>query len=295
MNLSFPCLKWNNFQSVFLFSLLSIVFSLNLSGQNIDDKTAPGKKGSFYAYWGWNRGFFTNSDIHFTGTNYNFTLYDVVAKDTPTKFSFDTYLNPLKLTIPQTNFRIGYNITDHYDISFGIDHMKYVVQQDQEVYISGRIDESGTEYDGVYNKDILKLKSNFLEYEHTDGLTYFNVELRRTDKILDLKKWVHFDLSLNILEGVGIGFMFPRTDSKLLGKPRNNEFHVAGYGTGLLGGINIEFLKYFFIQSELKAGFINLTDVRTTNSETDKATQSIAFLQPNIVFGGRFSLWNRNK
>ena len=28
-------------------------------------------------YWGWNRGWFSNSDIHFTEDEYDFTLYDV--------------------------------------------------------------------------------------------------------------------------------------------------------------------------------------------------------------------------
>jgi hypothetical protein len=32
------------------------------------------------------------------------------------------------MTIPQTNFRIGYFINDHYSIALGVDHMKYVAQ-----------------------------------------------------------------------------------------------------------------------------------------------------------------------
>jgi hypothetical protein len=33
------------------------------------------------------------------------------------------YINPVKMTIPQTNFRIGYFINDHYSIALGVDHM----------------------------------------------------------------------------------------------------------------------------------------------------------------------------
>jgi hypothetical protein len=41
-----------------------------------------------------------------------------------------------KMTIPQTNFRIGYFINDHY-IALGVDHMKYVMAQNQVANITG--------------------------------------------------------------------------------------------------------------------------------------------------------------
>lgn len=83
------------------------------------------QKGKLYAYWGWNRGWYTNSDISFKGNDYDFNLNKVVAKDRQTPFSLNSYLNPTLITIPQYNFRIGYFISENYDISFGADHMKY--------------------------------------------------------------------------------------------------------------------------------------------------------------------------
>jgi hypothetical protein len=57
-----------------------------------------------------------------------------------------------------------------------------------------------------------------------------------------------------------------------------------------MAGLNIEFYKHFFIQSEFKTGFINLPDVHTTNSEFDKALQHFFFSQVNILFGATFNL-----
>ncbi|HMG16452.1 MAG TPA: hypothetical protein VK590_13435 [Saprospiraceae bacterium] len=272
-------------------SFALLFYSASCVAQDVSKYEALPQKGKFYVYWGWNRDFYAKSDIHFTGNNYDFTLLDVVGKDTQTPFSFDDYLNPFKATIPQTNFRLGYYFNEHYDISFGIDHMKYVMQQNQEVYVIGFINESGTKYDGVYDHKLLKLTPDFLRYEHTNGLTYVNVELRRTDKLVELGKLVHFNLDLNLIEGVSGGFLYPRTDATLLGNLRNNEFHVAGYGTALMLGLNIKFLKYFFIQTELKAGFINLPDVLTTNSNADRASQHFNFLQSNLLIGGSFSVF----
>jgi hypothetical protein len=56
------------------------------------------------------------------------------------------------MTIPQTNFRMGYFISDHYSLAIGVDHMKYVLTQNQTARISGTI-AAGTPYDGVYTND----------------------------------------------------------------------------------------------------------------------------------------------
>ena len=64
-------------------------------------------KGKIFVFWGGNRGYYTNSDITFRGSDYNFTLSDVEAVDKPKGWHID-YINPLRMTIPQTNFRLGY-------------------------------------------------------------------------------------------------------------------------------------------------------------------------------------------
>jgi hypothetical protein len=89
-------------------------------------------------YWGWNRSWYTDSDINFSGKNYDFTLMNVQAKDRQTDFAIDPYFNPVKFTIPQYNFRIGYQLNKNLDFSFGIDHMKYVVEQNQQSIINGK-------------------------------------------------------------------------------------------------------------------------------------------------------------
>jgi len=58
-------------------------------------------KGRFYFNWGYNRARFIKSTIHFSSPSYDFTLFDVIADDRPSPFSFDQYFNPVKATIPQ--------------------------------------------------------------------------------------------------------------------------------------------------------------------------------------------------
>ncbi len=265
------------------FALLLLTASFGFSQDQSTIKESS-RKGSLYIYWGWNRGWYTNSDITFSGDNYNFTLEDVVAKDRQSEFAWDPYFKISRLTIPQYNLRLGYFFNDNYTISFGVDHMKYVMQGGQTVKITGHIDSTGTSYDGVYDNDEIVVASDFLLYEHTDGLNYLNIEVRRFDEIFSFKK-----VSINLTEGIGAGMLMPKTNATLLNNERYDEFHVAGFGIGAVVGVNITFYKYFFIQSEFKAGYINMPDVRTTSSKADKASQDFWYTQLNVVFGARYN------
>ncbi len=272
--------------SFLIFTFISSAFlSQNLANNNKNDL-----KETFYFYWGWNRGWYSNSDISFKGTDYDFKLSDVKAYDRQSEFELNTYLNPLNATIPQYNFRFGYYINNKYNVSFGIDHMKYVVASNQSVKISGNINNTGTVYDRNYDNDDIIIKHDFLKLEHTDGLNYINIECRRLDEILSEKK-----IKINITEGVGIGILLPKTNVTLFNNERYDEFHLSGYGISSVLGIEIIPYKTIFIQSELKGGFIHLPSIRTTMSDSDMASQSFFFTQLNIVFGARFKINNTHQ
>lgn len=280
-------------KKIFFVSLITIyALSQTVSAQEKQvnpDKYTAHNKGKMYIFWGGNRESFTKSDIHFKGDNYNFTLNDVTARDKPKGWQVD-YINPARMTIPQTNLRIGYFINDHYNISIGFDHMKYVMNQNQVVNITGNID-AGTPFDGSYNNEPITLTEDFLTFEHTDGLNYVNTEFSRVDDISKLFKIQNTDkFQVNLTEGVGAGFLYPKTNTMLLGKDRYDEFHVAGYGLSAKVGLNLTFFKYFFLQAELKGGYIDMDDIRTTKSKSDTASQHFYFLQRIIAFGGIFKI-----
>ena len=255
----------------------------------IQDKYTAHNKGKFFVSWGGNRDSYTKSDLTFKGKDYNFTLDNVTSHDKPKGWHVD-YINPTKMTIPQTNFRMGYFINDHYSIALGADHMKYVVNQDQTANITGTI-AGGTPYDGVYNNSPIVLTEAFLRFEHTDGLNYVNTEFSRHDDISFLFKIKNTDkIQVNLTEGVGAGFLYPKTNSTLLGKDRHDDYNVAGYGTSLKAGLDITFFKHFYIQGELKGGYINMQNIRTTNSSEDSASQDFFFFQRIISFGGKFRI-----
>jgi hypothetical protein len=265
---------------LFTCALLSLLLSNKGMAQS-----QQGKKGQLFFFWGYNTAAYGKSDIHFKGTDYDFTLRNVVAKDRQTPFNFKTYFHPESFTIPQYNFRIGYFITDRWSISVGSDHMKYVMQANQTVTIDGYIRNSGTPYDGDYQGDDITLTTDFLQFEHTDGLNYLNLSARYLHPVYTYKM-----LALNLIGGMETGVLLPKTNTTLLSKERYDAFHFSGYGISSLGALNFELYQYLFIQAELKGGLIHMPAIRTTTSTTDKANQHFFFLQPSIVLGANIPL-----
>ena len=253
------------------------------------DKYTAHNKGKFFISWGGNREVYSKSDVTFSGSNYNFTIQDMVAHDKPKGWHID-YINPGRMTIPQTNFRMGYFLNDHYSIAIGVDHMKYVMTQNQIADVTGTIG-TGLPYSGTYTNTPTVMSESFLMYEHTDGLNYVNTEFSRHD---DISKWLGIKdtdkIQINLTEGVGFGMLYPKTNTTLLGKQRHDDFHISGYGTSLKAGVNVTFFKHFYVQTELKGGYINMPDIRTTQSTDDRASQEFFFFQKIIAFGGIFKI-----
>jgi hypothetical protein len=253
------------------------------------EKYTANNKGKIYVYWGGNRETFSKSNIRFKGADYDFTLYDVEAHDKPKGLHID-YINPVRMTIPQTNFRIGYFINDHYNISLGVDHMKYVMYQDKRVNYSGYYTNQGDYFENP-SENQLTLNESFLTFEHTDGLNYVNTEIARVDDISKLFKLTNTDkFQVNTVGGIGIGILFPKTNAKVLSKDRHDDYHISGFGASAKVGLNFTFFKHFFIQTELKGGYINMNDIRTTADSKDTAEQQFWFLQRNIILGGIFRI-----
>ena len=169
--------------------------------------------------------------------------------------------------------------------------MKYVMVDDQNVTIDGEINIGNARYDGTYTGENIQLAEDFLRFEHTDGLNYLNIEVKRFDNI---DHWFGLELDnlqINITEGFGAGVLYPKTDTSLIGKERHDDYHLSGWGISGGAGLNITFLKHFYIQADYKIGYINMPDIKTSLSAVDSASQSFYFFQNNILIGGKFRLF----
>lgn len=271
------------------FSFLSLTQAMAQTA-TIEEASSLTKKGKIFVFWGWNRAVYSNSDIHFKGDGYNFTLKNVEAQDRPTAISFNDYLKPDRVTIPQTNARIGYFIKDNLAVVLGLDHMKYVMDQKQNVGFSGHI--SDPNYAAmVQNGQVVNLSDEkFLTFEHTDGLNYINIGAEKFENLYSTKG---FDLEFSY--GAGLGALFPKSNVKLFGNERSDRFHLAGFGADVRTSFNAIFAKHIMLRLEGKLGYINMPDIKTTlNNRPDKASQDFFFAQANVGIGYIFGFSKKN-
>ncbi|CAM2938330.1 hypothetical protein SAMN05444143_11275 [Flavobacterium succinicans] len=273
----------------YYYFVLFLTTTIAFAQENTTERYTAHNKGKFFISWGGNRESYSKSDVTFTGKDYRFTVADMRAHDKPKGWHID-YINPTKMTIPQTNLRLGYFFSDHYSVAIGVDHMKYVMTQNQTANVTGQI--NGPIHNDIYNNTPVDFSDeSFLTFEHTDGLNYINTEVSRHDDISKLFKIGNTDkIQINLTEGIGFGVLYPKTNTQLLGKERYDEFHLAGFGTSIKAGLNITFFKYFYVQGELKGGYINMNDIRTTINPEDRASQDFFFFQRILAVGGKFRI-----
>ncbi len=239
---------------IFLFFL---ALTQTFSQESCDCPGAAKKgKGTFYAAWGYNKDWYSTSDIHFydSGTdNYDFTLYDVKAKDRP---GFDKIIN-IEIFIPQYVYRFGYYFNNKKDIGVEInfDHSKYVMVQDQTVRIEGQI------HGVAMDKDTL-LQGNFLKFEHTNGANFLMGNFLKRKSFLHSSNKKHW---LSAIIKPGLGIVIPKTDVTLFGNRLDNRFHVAGWIVGAEAGFRYDF-RHFFMEATAKQTFANYSNVLVIGS-----------------------------
>lgn len=162
--------------------------------------------------------------------------------------------------------------------------MKWVVKQNQFVAIRGLISGTDSEEDGTYTGESKQITRRWLEFEHTDGLNWFNIAARKHQRLF-YWRWVQ----LTAYEGAAVGGLLPRTDATLFGRERHDHYRLAGYALGGSLGLNLTVWDHIFVQTELKGGFAHIVSGRTTPDPADKVSHHMLFGQAVLVFGGR---WN---
>lgn len=233
-------------------------------------------------YWGWNRSRYSNSDIHFTGKDHDFTIKDVAAADMQADLTgggfAKYYLNPAEMSIPQTNFRLAYQLDSTTAVALNLDHMKYVMTQEQLVDISGQIN-------GVAQNGQQVLGDKWLNFEHTDGLNVLSIELEKQRHI----EWFGASRGAKVFGLIGAGVVIPKSNvtMHMIGQGRNDEFHLAGWSVGAGAGLEVDVWKDVFLRTAYKVGYINLPDV-LTSSRGDKAAHTFTYNELLIAIGMRF-------
>ena len=222
--------------------------------QSIENAPASeNKSGSFYFTWGYHRNSYSRSTLRLRdhkSDDYDFTLYHAKANDQP-DFS---HLLKRPPTVPQYVMRLGYFFNNKKDlgIEFSWDHLKYVVEDNQMMHLTGTI--RGTYYD----TDTL-VTPGFVHFEHTNGNNYAMISIVKRHKFFESKNRM---LRISALFTGGAGILVPKTDSYILGNHNDGPFRFSGIVFGASAGLRIDFLRVLFLESSVKGAFADYTNAK---------------------------------
>jgi hypothetical protein len=233
---------------IFLF----LAFSENSFAFHRDSSTVE-KKYQFYFAWGYNRDWFSKSDLHFSNSNlgHDFTVYDVRAKDRSGFSEIIPLAKEFEFSIPQYNYRFGLFLKNYptWGIEIGFDHTKYVMRFNQTLRVSGKL------YGETIDTTMQINATQFLHLEHTNGANFLMPNIVKKLSIINLKNH-----QLMVLAKAGFGVVIPKTYVRFLGEELDNKFHIAGFVTGIETSFRYQFYR-FFVDIAGKGVFANFSSV----------------------------------
>lgn len=245
------------------------VFSQEKEKKEICDCPSQSKvgKGTLYLAWGYNRDWYSKSDIHIKNLSgelntttgnydyYDFTIHDATARD---RSGFKEMLHT-DLSIPQYNYRLGYFFNGKHDmgIELNFDHAKYIMRDWQTLHVSGQI------FGEAIDKDTLINPGTFLHFEHSDGANFLMLNIMKRQRLFVSK---NKKIWLSGIVKAGAGPVIPRTQVTLFGQDLNNCFHIAGWCAGVEAGLRFDLFKYIYLEYTGKGLYADYRNVLVLGS-----------------------------
>ena len=281
-------------KALIVFVLIAIPFLSE--GQKKSKEKVSYAKGTIYGYWGYNRTAYTKSNMRFVGPEYDFTLVGVRAADNPST-DIKQYVRASTITVPQFNARIGYYFKDHWAISLGYDHMKYLINDGNQVKMYGHVDagvDTVTNLSGDYDGEVFTTDRTKFHYENSNGLNYLRAEVTRTDQWLTFGKNKWFGFSTNV--GLSAGALLTFNDFRFAGNDDRVTISLSGYGLSVSSGLRFEFFKHVFLQANVNGGFHHLVKVKSRPDPSKQyyIKQKYGFIEGNVVLGLMFYIRSKN-
>lgn len=231
--------------------------------------------GSLYFSWGYNRDWYTKSDIRFKNDksdDYDFVFHNAVAHDHPSMSEFWKFKS---LTIPQYDATVGYLFHDRHDLGIEVswNHLKYVVDDYQVMHMTGEVRGHHIDADTLVTPD-------FVHLQHTNGNNYLMVNL--------VKRWqlrAGRHLALSAITKVGSGPMISYTISTIFNSHAEGPFHYEGWVAGTSVGLKLDVFRYFFLQSDMQGAYARYTNSYIGADRQGRVTHQFGSAQLIYAFG----------
>jgi len=236
------------------------------------------RKGEFYFSWGYNKAYYTNSNIYINqpALNNNFVFKNTVLVDNP---GWNKGLLKTPLTIPQYNYRFGYFFDKNKDWAFEInfDHTKALIKDNNTVRMVGTYNGSAIDSSFIFSEQGVGTSRNYYYLNNGANFLLFNIVKRNRFKSLS-GKHILFDG----LGKFGIGPLIPHVENFLFGKANDSKFQFGGWNTGVEYALRSTFYKKLYLEF---AGKLDYAAYYNLNVYQGNARQNFGTLEFILSFG----------
>ena len=212
------------------------------------------RKGEFYFSWGYNKEWYTRSDVKLDQPllNSKYTLKNVQSHD---HIGWDEGLFSIPISIPQYNYRFGYFFNKKKGLAFEInfDHTKLIIQDNQTIKITGKL--NGRQVDSSINFS----EGNGFYYYLNNGANFllFNI----------VKRWHWYEsrkggFTIDALGKAGIGPVIPHVQNSFFGQANDPGFQLGGWNIGLEGAVRATFAKHVFLEFSNKLDYARYANLK---------------------------------
>jgi hypothetical protein len=205
----------------------------------------------FFVSWGYNGDSYAKSDMHISQPSLanDFALVGVQARDSRAWTSLFRH----SLFVPQYNIRAGVFFNEKWGIEVALDHMKWIVRQDQEVRMTGMMNGSARDTEVMLTPDVLR-------YQLNNGANpiFFNM-VRRMRLAGEPGRTGH----VSLLAKAGGGFAVPHTENVLFGQPNDKGFQFFhGWDVDAGAAVRAHILRRLYFEFEEKVVYARYFGVK---------------------------------
>ena len=232
----------------------------------------PGRE--VFVSWGYNGDSYAKSDMHISqpSIHNDFTLAGVRARDS--KAWTDLFNH--SLFVPQYNIRGGVFFNEKWGLEVALDHMKWIVKQDQEVGVTGTLNASAVDSRVTLTPDILR-------YQLNNGANPIFVNLVRRVRLAREPGRTGY---LSFLAKAGGGFAVPHTENVLFGQPNEKGFQFFhGWDLDAAAALRWHIWRPVYVEIEEKLLYVRYFGVKV---DRGTAGHSVKANELSFHFGVAF-------
>lgn len=237
------------------------------------DTERPGRE--FFFSWGYNGNTYANSDLHIRqpALGNDFTLSAVRIRDG--KGWTDLFNH--SLFVPQYNVRAGFFFNQKWGVELALDHIKWIVRQDQTVRITGRLN-------GAPVDTQLTLEREVLRYQLNNGANPIFINLIRRVRVAGEPGRTGY---VSLHAKAGGGFAVPHTENVLFGQPNEKGFQFGhGWNVDAGAAVRAHLWRRLYFEFEDK-----LVYARYFGVKVDRGTAGHSVKANQFVFNLGVTFW----